>query len=56
MPWLPKLASLGSFQIDSMLSPGCTTFKRRIANGSMPSWRARASIAHSIAKVVCEAP
>ena len=56
MPWLPKLASLGSFQIDSTLSPGCTMFLRRISNGSMPSMRASSSMAHSIANVVCDAP
>ena len=56
MPWLPKLASLGSCQIDSTLSPGRTTLRRRNANGSMPSVRASSSMAHSIAKVVCEAP
>ena len=56
MPWLPKLASLGSFQIDSTLSPGRTTFLRRISNGSMPRILASSSMAHSMAKVVCEAP
>jgi CO/xanthine dehydrogenase Mo-binding subunit len=50
------IASLGSFQIDSILSPGCTTLLRRISNGSMSSNRASSSIAHSTANVVCEAP
>ena len=46
--------SEGSFQTDSIRSPGRIMFLRRISKGPSPRSAARSSIAHSMAKVVCD--
>ena len=45
-----------SGQIDCIQSPGRIMFLRRISKDPIPSSRARSSMAHSMAKVDCDAP